>query len=155
MPRWVKPVVVVLVIAIGATGLWWQMSADQSTLQLAGVRYHISIMRTDAELQKGLSGTDSLPPGEAMLLVFPEGTPSRIWMKDMNYPIDIVWLNDDRTVVHMEENVAPSTYDEANPSESTIFRSDVPARYVIELPSGTIEKTHIKKGDPAGLPAGP
>lgn len=130
------------------------MSEDQSTLRLDGVLYHISIMRTDAQLQKGLSGTSSLPSGDAMLFVFPQNEQPRMWMKDMNYPIDMVWLNDDKEVVHVEKDVKPSTYDKVDPSKSTTFQSDSPAHYVIEFPAGTIDKTHIKNSDPVGLPSG-
>ncbi|USN96779.1 MAG: DUF192 domain-containing protein [Candidatus Nomurabacteria bacterium] len=148
MRRWVKPGLITLAVIAGVTALWWQMSVDQSTLRLDGVLYHISIMRTKAELEKGLSGTDSLAQGEAMLFVFPENTVPRMWMKDMKYPIDMVWLNDATQVVHAVENAQPSSY------PKTIFVSPVPARYVIEFPAGTVEKVGIKNGDPVGLPSG-
>lgn len=105
-------------------------------------------MRTAAELEKGLSGTASLPADNAMLFIFDKSDNPVIWMKDMNYPIDIVWLNNEKQVVHMVKNAQPSGY----PKEK--FQSATPARYVIELPSGTIERTGITQGDPAGLPEG-
>jgi len=103
-------------------------------------------MRTDAQLQKGLSGTKNLPADQAMVFDFPSDGQWGMWMKDMNYPIDMVWLNAKREVVYTVKNAQPSSY------PKTIFKPTVAARYVIELPSGTIEKTGIKNGDPAGLP---
>jgi len=147
MPRWVKLVVAVLVIIIGATVIWWQMSEDQATLSLNGELYHVTIMRTDAELQKGLSGTSSLPSGDGMLFVFPDGVVPVMWMKDMKYSIDMVWLNDDHQVVYTVENATPDSYPKK-------FQAPVSAHYVLELPSGTIKKTNIKNGEPAGLPSG-
>jgi len=147
MPGWVKVVGFFLFVIIGGTVLWWQMQQDESLLRLDGQSYHITVMRTDAQLQKGLSGTKSLPQGEAMLFDFPSDSQWGMWMKDMNYPIDMVWLNDSREVVYTVKNAQPSSY------PKTIFKPSVPARYVIELPSGTIEKTGIKNGDPAGLPS--
>lgn len=148
MKKWVGPLIVSLAVIVGGAFLWWQMDQDQASLQLHGQRYRISVMRTDAELQKGLSGTDSLPDGQAMVFVFPHDDKWGIWMKDMKYPIDIVWLDSDRTVVHMVKNAQPSSYPD------TTFKPDVDSRYVIELPSGTIERTGIAKGDPAGMPSG-
>lgn len=137
-----------LAIVAGGAFLWWKMADDQATLKLSGVWYHITVMRTDAEREKGLSGTDSLPEGQAMVFAFPSDKQWGIWMKEMNYPIDIVWLNSDREVVHTVKNAQPSSYPD------TIFRPDVDSRYVIELPSGTIERTGITKGQPAGMPSG-
>lgn len=148
MKKWVVPSIVSLAIVAGGAFLWWQMSQSQASLQLHGQRYHILVMRTEAELQKGLSGTDSLPEGQAMVFVFASDSKWGMWMKDMNYPIDIVWLNADRQVVHVVKNAQPSSYPD------TTYTPDVPARYVIELPSGTIERTGIAIGDAAGLPSG-
>lgn len=149
MKKWVVPGIVSLAIVAGGAFLWWQMSLEQASLKLHGHRYHIvAVMRTEAELQKGLSGTDSLSEDQAMVFAFPGDGKWGIWMKDMQYPIDIVWLDSGRTVVHMVKNAQPSSY------PSTTFRPEVNSRYVIELPSGTIERTGITKGDPAGMPSG-
>lgn len=148
MSRWVKIILVALAIIAGAALLWWKMSDDQATLKLSGSSYHMTVLREQAELQKGLSGTDKLPEGRAMVFVFPNDGKWGIWMKDMKYPIDIVWLNSDREVVHTVRNAQPSSY------PKTIFKPDVDSRYVIELPSGTIERTGITKGEPAGMPSG-
>lgn len=148
LKKWVGPIIVSLAVIAGGTFLVVKMNEDQESLKLHGQRYHISVMRTDEELQKGLSGTDSLPSGQAMVFAFANDAKWGIWMKDMKYPIDIVWLDSDRQVVHLVENAPPSSY------PSTTFTPPVNSRYVIELPSGTIEKTGIAIGDPAGMPSG-
>ncbi len=137
-----------LAVIAGVTLLWWKMSSDQAMLKLHGVSYSMTVLRTEAELQKGLSGTKSLPEGQAMVFAFPRDYKWGIWMKDMNYPIDIVWLNSEREVVYLVEDAQPSSY------PKTTFVPDTQSRYVIELPSGTIERTGITKGDPAGMPSG-
>jgi uncharacterized membrane protein (UPF0127 family) len=152
--RWEKFAIAAVLIIIGGTMIWWQMSQDESLVRLDGRSYHVSIMRTDAQLEKGLSGTTNLPSGDAMLFVFSSDSDWQMWMKDMNYPIDMVWLNDAQQVVYTVKNAQPSSYDKANPSKSTLFQSRSPAHYVIELPSGTIERTGIKNGDQASLPSG-
>ena len=148
MPRWVKSVLVAAIAVIGVGFLWWQMSQGQNELRLDGQRYTVSIMRSEAELERGLSGTDSLPADHGMLFVFPNDSKWAMWMKDMKYPIDMVWLSSVRQVVYTVKNAPPSSYPNAQ------FSPPVDSRYVIELPSGTIERTGIKQGDPAGLPSG-
>mgnify|MGYP001581369878 FL=1 len=108
----------------------------------------MTVMRTEAERARGLSGTSSLSADQAMLFVFPNDDKWAIWMKDMKYPIDIVWLDNSGQVVHTVKNAQPSGY----PKEQ--FRPASNSRYVIELASGTIEQTGIKNGDLAGLPSG-
>lgn len=137
-----------LAVIAGGTFLWWKMADDQAVLKLSGASYHITVLRTEDEREKGLSGSDSLPEGRAMVFEFPVEKKWGIWMKDMNYPIDIVWLNDDREVVYTVKNAQPSSYPD------TIFMPDTDSRYVIELPGGTIERTGITKGQPAGMPSG-
>ena len=147
MKKWSATIVITLAAIAAGVFLWWQMDYQQNTLSLSGQRYHLSIMDDEAERERGLSGTDNLPEGEAMLFVFPSDNTWGIWMKDMKYPIDIVWLDSDKKVVYTIKDAQPSSYPK-------IFQPVEKARYVIELPNGTIEKTGIAVGDPAGLPSG-
>jgi len=142
--RRVSGVAVIIVIAAALCFLYWQMTRSQmATMSLNGHTYRLTVAQTEADREHGLSDTSSLPQDQAMLFVFPSSGHPAIWMKDMNYPIDIVWLSNDKTVVHTVENAQPSSYPD------TIFQTDNDSRYVIELPAGTIEKTDINSGDKA------
>ncbi|HUO61986.1 MAG TPA: DUF192 domain-containing protein [Candidatus Bathyarchaeia archaeon] len=142
-----KTILVLVAIITGGALLWWRMNTDQSTLSLDRHRYFVSVMRTEDELERGLSGTDSLPTDHGMLFVFPSDNKWQMWMKDMKYPIDMVWLNDYEQVIYTVKDAEPSSYPHT-------FTPNDPARYVIELPSGTIDRTGIKNGDVAGFPSG-
>lgn len=152
--RWIKRAVIALVVIIGVGYLLWQMNMQQQAVGLHHQTYYVSIVRTPEEIQRGLSGTDSLAANRGMLFVFPREDKWAIWMKDMNYPIDIVWLDKDAVVNYIVKNAQPSSYNADDPTKSTMYTPEKPARYVIELPSGTIERTGIAIGDPAGLPSG-
>lgn len=78
---------------------------------------------------RGLSNKTFLPEGEGMLFVFEQPGMYSFWMKDMNFAIDMVWINEEGTVVHIESNVAPETYPE-------LFVSRDPALYVLEVNAG-------------------
>jgi uncharacterized membrane protein (UPF0127 family) len=154
MPKWIKPLLITLAVLVGGSVLYWQLNQGASLLRLDGHSYQITVARSDAELSKGLSGTKSLASDQAMVFAFSKDGSQPIWMKDMNYPIDIVWLDDNNEVVYTVKNAQPSSYNKADPSKSQMFQSPTSAHYVIELPSGTIDSTGIKNGDPAGLPSG-
>jgi uncharacterized membrane protein (UPF0127 family) len=61
-------------------------------------------------------------------------------MKDMNYPIDIIWLDESFNVVHMEKVVKPDTY-------PNTFKPLKKSMYVLELRSGSIDRLNINLGD--------
>lgn len=58
-------------------------------------------------------------------------------MKDMNFPIDIIWVNADYEIVHMVKNAQPDSYPE-------IFKPNKAAQYVLEVPAETISEKDIQ-----------
>lgn len=113
-------------------------------LSIDGTPIRIAIADTDAERIRGLSGQITLPPNQGMLFIFESDDYYAIWMKDMNFPLDIYWLNTEGVVVDMRTNVAPETYPD-------VFRSKRPARYVLEMPAGFSEQYNIGIGSKVDL----
>jgi uncharacterized membrane protein (UPF0127 family) len=103
-----------------------------------------SVARTPAERALGLSGTTALPEGVVKLFVFDASGPHAIWMKEMRYDLDILWLDSTGLVVHLAERVTPSSYPNS-------FASPVPALYVIEAPAGFLATHNITVGSIADL----
>lgn len=94
---------------------------------------------------KGLSGRNNLAQGRGMLFLFDKPDYYNIWMKEMRFPIDILWLKNGR-VVDFEENVPPPKAGE--PDEFLpIYHSDVPAQFVLETNAGLVKKDQISIGD--------
>jgi len=116
-------------------------------MQIGGVDVQASVAQTMEDRIQGLSDTPGLLPNEVKLFVFEDEGPQAIWMKDMLYPIDIIWLDRTGVVVHIAEAVAPDTYPQS-------FASPVPARYVIETVAGFARNHGIAVGDTAVLPEG-
>lgn len=100
----------------------------------------VLVAENDKNRKKGLSGKSSLGEYEGMLFVFEESLKHGIWMKDMNFPIDIIWLNDLNEVIHLEERISPETFPK-------VFYPNKSASYVLEVSSGFIDKYKIRKGD--------
>ena len=108
-------------------------------LTLGGETLQASIADTEPEREQGLSDTPYLPVGVVKLFVFDTAAPWAFWMKDMQYPIDIIWLDEQKTVIHIADNLAPETYPKA-------FSPSIPARYVIETAAGVTAKIHLQVG---------
>lgn len=109
-------------------------------LRMGSSVFRLWVADTDAERQQGLSGVASLKPDGGLIMKFDSDGTWGIWMKDMEIPIDIVWLDKDKKVVYIVKNAQPST------STDVIYTPKEPARYVVELPIGSVDKAGLKKG---------
>jgi len=109
---------------------------------LNGLVLVADIAATDEQRTKGLSVKDRLDENEAMLFVFDYEAQHTFWMKNMKFPIDIIWIDSDKTVVYIERNVEPCSSDIFCP----VFRPDHDSLYVLETIGGFTERHDIVKG---------
>jgi len=94
---------------------------------------HGRAARTNWQRTKGLLGTNSLEPGDG-LLIEPCNSIHSFWMR---YPFDAVFFNREGTVLHTISRM----------KQNRMSRHVFGARGVLELPAGTIEATGTMKGD--------
>ena len=116
-------------------------SATSNGIKIGDKTINVEIARTEAEREQGFSGREELGENDGMLFVFEKRDFYAFWMKDMLFPIDIIWIDKDGTMVDVMENVQPDTYPEFK------FISDFLAQYVIEVNAGFFDKHNIKLGD--------
>ncbi len=143
---------VILVILIGLA--YFAFSNVQSftggkTLVLKGKRIQLEIADTTKEQEKGLSGRERLAENSGMLFVFEKPGNYSFWMKDVSFPIDIIFLND-KKVVTIHENAKPMT--DEDPTNLTLYTPKTPSNRVLELNAGSAKKLGIKEGDTIELP---
>lgn len=119
-----------------------EVSAEGSYVIIDNTAVQIELADTPQETQKGLSGQMTLDQDSGMLFIFPKPDYYRFWMPDMNFPLDIIWINGGK-VVDIHENVS-NIFDPANPK---IYSPKVPARYVLEVNAGFVKRTGIKEAD--------
>ncbi len=100
----------------------------------------VEIADTDEERGQGLSGREFLESGHGLLFLFDLPGKYGFWMKDMNFPIDIVWIDELWRVVSVEREVDPKTYPQ-------IFYPPRAIKYVLELPAGTTTEKSIDEGE--------
>ena len=104
----------------------------------------VDIALTDKQVQDGLSIKNSLNENEGMLFFLGEPRKASFWMKNMKFPIDIIWIDADKTVVHIEHSLQPCSSDLLCPTYSPVDDS----LYVLETVGGFAEKHNIAKGTP-------
>ncbi len=63
-----------------------------------------------------------------------------IWMKDMRFPIDIIWLDKNKKIVNLKRNVDPSTY-------PLVYYPPKESLYILEVRAGLIGDKDLKLGD--------
>jgi len=105
--------------------------------------------KTREQRQKGLSKRDSLPFGEGMLFVFEGSGNYAIWMKDMKFPIDIVWISEDKKIVDIAENAIPEP--DKKDSQLKIYRPKSDSRYILEINAGLARLHNLQIGNIVNL----
>jgi hypothetical protein len=91
---------------------------------------------------KGLMFRDSMAADRGMLFLFEEEAIHSFWMKNVKFPIDILWLDREKMVVHLAKRVPPCRKDPC-PTYSPV-RSSL---YVLELRAGRSDELGIRPGD--------
>ena len=98
-----------------------------------GAKISAEIADTPAKRSKGLMYRTHMPLDHGMIFIFRKSERHIFWMKNTKMPLDIIWLDSDHKVVHIEHNVPICTRtDEGCPR----YRSNKDAQYVLELGSG-------------------
>lgn len=105
--------------------------------------FSLLVAKKEKELEIGLSEKKSLPQDEGMLFVFEKTAYYSFWMKNMQFPIDIIFIKDNRVVNVYQDVQPPKSKDENLP----IFKPEEPADRVLEINAGLSKKYGIKKGD--------
>lgn len=103
----------------------------------------VEIRRTPEELQKGLSGRASLDAKSGMIFIFDKSAKYRFWMPDMHFSIDIIWIDENKKIVGIHENVST----EFDPEDPKFYIAPKPAKYVLEVNAGFSKKNGIGVGN--------
>ncbi len=103
-------------------------------------RVEVDLAITERARAVGLSGRENLDTEQGLLFIFDKLGKYSFWMKDMNFPIDIIWFNDEMKIVFIQENALPSDYPKT-------YTPDKDALYVLEVVAGYAKNNHLKVGD--------
>ena len=124
---------------------WELIYPGSQKMKIKDLIVDVSVAKTWPERIKGLSETPYLPDNLVKLFVFDTPAFHSIWMKDMLYSIDIMWVDVDNIIIHIEEKATLESY-------PNVFVPDEPALYVIEAVAGFVSTNKIEIGDKIILP---
>lgn len=116
-----------------------RLDEENAKLFVGAVQIPIEVADTNEERARGLSGRSALKNGGGLFFIFDMPGSYSFWMKDMRFPIDIVWINENWEVVGVERGVAPGTFPQTFYPPSEIL-------YVLELNAGEAAKLGIDAG---------
>ena len=117
---------------------------DRVTAVIGEAELLLEVASASEDRQVGLSGRTALEPAAGMLLHFPSGSATGLWMKGMLFGLDFIWVGPDCTVVDLHEGIpAPTGPDYPLP----IYRPDAEAAGVIEIAAGRARAAGIQRGD--------
>ncbi len=107
-----------------------------------GGSIEVEIADTPEKQRLGLSGREELEQGKGMLFVYPFEDERSFWMKDMNFSIDIIWIDKDFKITHIESSMSPETFPKSFSAR---------AQYVLELPAEDTERRGFQVGSQLDL----
>ncbi|MEK7544440.1 MAG: DUF192 domain-containing protein [Patescibacteria group bacterium] len=137
-------VIILIVSAIAIFSLWFYTKHPlQTTVTIRDVKFVVDVAITPKEKEVGLGHRDSLAPNRGMLFVYDIKARYPFWMRDMRFPIDILWI-DDRTIVDITKQ-APASDKPFN--QLPIYHPLKPVDKVLELNAGAADKYGISIGD--------
>jgi uncharacterized membrane protein (UPF0127 family) len=116
------------------------------TIYIGSSAITVTVADTDMTRVAGLSGVARLDEREGKLFIFDGDGRHGIWMKDMLIPLDIIWINKNLEVVHIEEDVSPESYPK-------VFTPPTDARFVLEMNAHFVSSLRVKNGDRLTIPA--
>ena len=108
--------------------------------------FQIELATTSEQMSQGLMYRERLDMDKGMLFIFQNEGIYPFWMKNTLIPLDIVWINEDLTVVYIEKNAQP-----CGPLSCPYITPDHDARYVLEINGGLAEQIGLDVGDKASI----
>jgi len=126
-----------------------RVEEQKPKVKINNTEIEVEIADTPEKRTKGLSGRDSLDQNKGMLFVFPKESTATFWMKDMRFDLDIIWIRNLKIVKIDKKAKAPKAGTPDN--KLTLYHSEEPIDYVLEVNSGFADKNNIKVGDKVKL----
>ena len=117
------------------------------TVHLGDSAFLVEVAATPQQHSRGLMYRTKLKPNKGMLFTFSHEDFYSFWMKNMRIPIDIIWINKNKRIVFIKENVQPCAQ-----NSCPRIRPQEKSFYVLEVKAGTVKRTSLTIGDPVRFP---
>lgn len=115
---------------------------DKLAVTVNGYNISAFIADTSEKRINGLSGVGNMSQDQAMLFILDSPSKQGFWMKEMNFPIDIIWIDNNDTVIHIEKKLEPCLSTFLCP----VYSPPNDAKYVLETTAGFADSLSIDVG---------
>lgn len=152
----IQIIVILLLVPMGLFYLYTQnndvtlndfLLPGAPVMRIGDVPIKVEIANSNDERSIGLSNREKFETASGLLFVFPETAYHSIWMKDMHFPIDVIWISEDLKVINIERNIASDSFPRT-------FRPHAPARYAVETNVHYADTFGLREGQAVVLPRG-
>lgn len=106
------------------------------------VTVKVEVADSSEEIREGLMYREELGEKEGMLFIFQDERERNFWMKNTLIPLDMIFLDKDKKIVHIVKNAEPCSEEECQ-----LYNSRYSSKYVIEVNAGFADKHNIEVGD--------
>ena len=131
-----------MITALVAAAFFLFRSTQPHVIFSDGTRINVELADSFAARTRGLSDRESLDQDSGMLLVYPSAREGfGMWMRDMNFALDIIWMHDGE-VVCMVEGAEPD-----DSLDREVYECPHVANYVLEVNAGVVESVGLELGD--------
>ena len=120
-----------------------ELAIRNDSLDTVLVKMDIEIAETDYETQTGLMYRKGMEDNQGMLFVFPDEAMHSFYMKNTEFPLDLIFIKADSTIASFQEN--------AQPFNEMGLSSKVPVQFVLEVNAGNTEKWDLEIGDKVAI----
>ncbi len=115
----------------------------RGTVKIDGIVLEVQIADTAPRVTRGLMFQEQLPLDEGMLFVWDAADKRSIWMLNMQFPLDIIWIDDNNKVVFIEKNVPPCKTALETVTCPSYKGGSKDAKYVLEVTAGFVDAFKI------------
>ncbi len=135
-------ILLILIVTVIIAGMLGKPKDSLVNLRIKDHVFKVEVADTIEERQLGLSKRYSIAEDGGMLFVYDEKGTYGYWMKDMYFPIDILWIEDNIVVDILKSVVIPSTE-----KDLVVYYPYKPINKVLEIKSGLSDILNIQIGD--------
>jgi hypothetical protein len=121
-----------------------RVPSSQVVFPTVPLTVNVELARTEPQRARGLGGHAPLGEREGMLFIFDQPGLYAFWMKGMTFPLDIMWIEDDR-VVHLEVDLPPPGPGSRD-ADLPVYGPRNPAHLVLEVHAGFAKKHGVGIG---------
>jgi len=108
----------------------------------SGVSIKAEVADTPGKRERGLMFREKLSMMSGMLFIFSVAAPYRFWMKNVKIPLDIIWLDSNRQIVYIMEDLQPCSVDPC----ADFGPKGMASLFVIETASGFVRENRLARG---------